>query len=236
MALGRVVTLDALGTLVELRQPAPLLADELQARGAQVGERQAAAAIAEEIAYYRAHHEMGADMASLALLRVRCAEVLRAALERAGADLGELSLPGVLEALLAALRFAPYPEVPDALRALRKRGHRLVVVSNWDVSLHEMLDRSGLSGLVDGAVSSAEAGAAKPDPEIFRRALALVEGSPEGGMHAGDSPEHDVAGALAAGLQPVLVVRGARDGAPTRGLPGGVPVIGSLDELAALAA
>ncbi|MDQ3675582.1 MAG: HAD-IA family hydrolase [Actinomycetota bacterium] len=232
MALGRVVTLDALGTLVELRQPAPLLVAELRARGAHVSERQAAAAIVAEIAYYRAHLDIGADAESLAVLRERCAAVLRDALERAGADLADLSHVAVLAALLAALRFEPYPEVPAALRALRERGHRLVVVSNWDVSLHEMLDRTGLRKLVDGVISSAEAGVAKPDPEIFRRALSLAGPPAEGATHAGDSLEHDVAGALGAGLRAVLVARAAR---PAR-VPAGVHVIGSLDELAALAA
>ena len=232
MALGRIVTLDALGTLVELRQPSPLLAAELQARGAQVSDRQAGAAIIEEIAYYRGHLGLGSDAASLARLRESCAAVLRAALERAGADLGEMPQVSVLEALLAALRFEPYPDAPAALQALRASGHRLVVVSNWDISLHEMLERTGLRELVDGALSSAEVGAAKPDPEIFRRALELSGCSAEGGLHAGDSVENDVAGALAAGLRPVLV---AREGRPD-GVPAGVEVIGSLDELAALAA
>ena len=232
MALGRLITLDALGTLVSLRQPAPLLAAELRARGARVSERQAAAATAQEIAYYRAHHDLGADLASLALLRERCAAVLREALQLAGAELRGLSQASVLEALLAALRFEPYPEVHAALSTLRARGHRLVVVSNWDVSLHEMLARTGLRALVDGAISSAEAGVAKPDPEIFRRALVLADAAPQGALHAGDSLEQDVAGALAAGLRPVLVVRA---GSPGR-VPGGVCVIGSLDELPALAA
>jgi FMN phosphatase YigB (HAD superfamily) len=92
-------------------------------------------------------------------------------------------------------------------------------------------------------MSSAEAGAAKPDPRIFERALALLgdsdgdgagdwDGGAERAIHAGDSVEHDVAGAHAAGLRAVLVVRA---GAPPA-LPAGVAVIGSLAELEALAA
>jgi len=232
VAFRRVVTLDALGTLVALEQPAPLLAAELRARGAQCSERQAGAAIAEEIAYYRAHLDTGADAASLARLREGCAAVLGDALRGAGATLGELSLPQLLEALLAALRFEPYPEVPAALRSLRAAGHRLVVVSNWDVSLHEMLRRSGLDALVDAAISSAEAGVAKPSPVIFQRALELVGARADDGLHAGDSLEHDIAGARAAGLRSVLVARSGRPPAA----PAGVPVIASLAELPALAA
>ncbi len=71
------------------------------------------------------------------------------------------------EALLEALTFRPYPDVPDALRVLREAGHRVVVVSNWDVSLHDALRSAGLTELLDGAISSAEAGFEKPDPRIF---------------------------------------------------------------------
>jgi putative hydrolase of the HAD superfamily len=229
-----VVCLDAMGTLVELLAPAPRLVAQLRERGVEVSEPQAAAALREEIAYYRAQHDSAADAASLALLRTRCAAVLGDALTRGGADVGALSPERLRAALLESLRFRPFPEVPAALRALRRAGHRLVVVSNWDVSLHDMLRETGLDALVDGAISSAEAGAAKPDARIFERALALAGGRAEGGLHAGDSVEHDVAGARAAGLRAVLV---ARAGGPVaQRLPAGVSVIGSLGELAALAA
>ena len=130
-----------------------------------------------------------------------------------GEALGALAPGALREALLAALRFVVFSDVPDALRELRAAGHRLVVVSNWDVSLHDMLRTTGLDGLVDAAISSAEAGVRKPAPAIFRRAVALAGG--DGGrpaLHAGDSVELDVAGALGAGLDAVLVARG---GAPT---------------------
>jgi putative hydrolase of the HAD superfamily len=103
------------------------------------------------------------------------------------------------------------------------------------VSLREMLRTTGLDALVDGAISSAEAGARKPDPAIFRRALALAGGGDDGqrpALHAGDSLELDVAGARAAGLDAVLVARG---GAPA-GVPAGVAVLDSLAGLAGLAA
>lgn len=230
MALGGVVSLDALGTLVALEPPAPLLARALGERGVVVGEEQAAAAMTAEMAYYRAHHATASDAPSLARLRARCAAVLGEALARAGADASGLAPGELLAALLASLRFRPYPEVPAALAALRGAGRRLVVVSNWDISLHEVLAATGLRDLVDGAISSAEAGAAKPAPAIFERALALAGGRAGGALHVGDSPAHDVAGALAAGLRPVLVARGGERPA----LPDGVSVVASLAELPAL--
>ena len=233
MALGRVVvTLDALGTLVALQPPVPLLVAELRARGVEVGERQAAVAIAAEVAYYRANHELGDDAASLARLRARCTEVLREALLGEGVAVAALPAADLQEALLASLRFAAYEEVPAALAALRRAGRRLVVVSNWDVSLHEMLRATGLRAVVDGAVSSAVAGVGKPGAAIFARALELAGARARDALHAGDSLEHDVAGARAAGLRAVLVVRGG----PPPAVPAGVCVIRSLTELAELAA
>jgi putative hydrolase of the HAD superfamily len=224
----RAVLLDAMGTLLTFAPPAPLLRRALTAAtGADPGEDACRAAIRAEIAYYRAHLDEGRDAASLAALRRRCAEAMRPALPppASGAP-GEL----LTQALLGALRFAAYPDAAPALRRLRAGGARLVVVSNWDVSLHERLAETGLAPLVDGAISSAEAGSAKPDAGIFARALALAGVGAAEAWHAGDSPDADVAGARAAGIAAVLV---DRDGSAQA--PEGVPVVRSLAGLAELA-
>ena len=76
-----------------------------------------------------------------------------------------------------------------------------MVVSNWDFSLHERLSETGLTPLLDGAIACAEAGAAKPDPAIFERALALA--GTRDAWHVGDTPEADLEGARAAGLRAI---------------------------------
>ena len=223
----RAITIDALGTLLELVPPAPRLRDGLRERlGLDVTEADAARAMKAEIAFYRAHLHLGRDQAGLARLRRACAEVLRDALDRP-----ELDLDALTETLLAAIRFEPFADAVPALRALRAAGLKLVAASNWDVSLHEQLDRTGLSGLLDGALSSAEVGAPKPDPEIFVRALALAGAQAGEAWHVGDDVEADVGGALAAGLEPVLIDRDGRLEAPA-----GVRRIASLAELPALCA
>jgi putative hydrolase of the HAD superfamily len=217
----RAVLLDALGTLVHFEPPAPLLRAELRERlGLEVSLETAEAAMKAEIAYYRAHLHEGRDASSLAALRRAAADAMRPVLET-GADL--------TDALLAALRFRAYPDAAPALVELRARGLTVVVVSNWDHSLHERLEETGLAPLVDGAVASAELGHAKPAREIFEHALALAGAGPGESLHAGDSPEEDVKGALAAGLRAVLV---ARDGSVAA--PAGVPRIRALTELPAL--
>jgi putative hydrolase of the HAD superfamily len=200
----KAVLLDALGTLLELEDPGPPLAEELARLGAPVSVEEARAAVLAEMTYYKAHHDEAPDRERLEDLRRRCAEVLRDHLPSAASELG---VPRLTGALLAALRFRPYAEVPDTLRVLRERGLKLVVVSNWDVSLHEQLAATGLAALVDGAVSSAEVGAGKPHPDIYRRALELAGASTGEALMVGDSPDTDVAGALALGIGAVLVDR-----------------------------
>jgi putative hydrolase of the HAD superfamily len=221
----RAVLLDALGTLVDLVPPWPALVQELAARGVTVSERRAREALLAEMAYYRAHHAEGRDAATLRRLRERCARVLGDALGPPARRLGDGEL---LAALLASLRFVAFPDAGEALEALRRRGARLVVVSNWDVSLHDVLARTGLAGLVDAVVTSAEAGAAKPDPALFRAALrAAGRVRAADALHVGDSLDADVAGARAAGVEAVLL---RRDGGPP---VAGVRTIRSLTELVA---
>jgi putative hydrolase of the HAD superfamily len=98
-------------------------------------------------------------------------------------------------------------------------------VSNWDVSLHGVLEQTGLAPLIDAVVTSAEFGAAKPDPAIFAHALELAGARAKDAVHAGDDVEADVHGARAAGIEPVLV---ARDGEPG---PEGVRRIPTLEGL-----
>ncbi len=199
------VLLDALGTLVELEPPVEPLRRALRERfGLELSAAEAGAALRAEIAFYRAHHDEASDRAALADLRERAAGALREALPPACAG---LELEQLTEALLAALRFRPFPEVPEVLRAARARGVRLVVVSNWDVSLHDVLEQTGLAPLLDGVVTSAEIGSAKPAGAIFARGLALAGAAATEALHVGDSVEHDVAGALAAGIVPLLLVR-----------------------------
>src|SRR5688572_25308343 len=197
---ARAVLLDAMGTLLTFADPAPRLRAALRDRlGVDVGEDAARAAIRAEIAYYRAHLHRGRDAASLAALRADCAAAMRPAL---GIDAPVAVLTG---ALLAALAFSAYPDSAPALRALRAAGLRLVVVSNWDASLHERLAETGLAPLVDGAIASAQLGAAKPDAVMFERGLALAGADRASAWHVGDSVAADVEGALAAGIRPVLI-------------------------------
>ena len=218
----RAVTIDALGTLVRMQPPGPRLREQLRGRaGVEVSEEQATAGFAAEIRYYLEHHLEGGDPKSLDTLRDRCASVLRDAL-----GLEQVELGVVREAMLASLHFEAFPDAAPALDELRSRGLRVVAASNWDSSLPEVLERTGLAPLLDGVVSSAAAGAAKPDPRLFEAALELAGVAPGDALHVGDRPDKDVEGAHALGMRAVLI---ARDGPPPTAA--GVPVIATLAEL-----
>jgi HAD superfamily hydrolase (TIGR01549 family) len=223
--------IDGLGTLVSLAPPAPALTRELAVRfGIEVSEEQAGRALGAEITFYRAHMGLGRDLESVSALRRRCAEVMREALPPSE-RLAALSVEALTEALLSALRFDAYPDARPALMRARRAGARIIVVSNWDVSLADVLERVGLAPLVDGVVTSAAVGVAKPAPAIFAHALGLAGVTADRGArvrHVGDSLDEDVRGALACGISAVLL---RRDAQPTPPALDGVATIGSLAEL-----
>jgi putative hydrolase of the HAD superfamily len=104
----------------------------------------------------------------------------------------------------------------DGLRAVAALGVPIGVVSNSDGTVEADLRSIGMcyaprpAEPVPGAVpvgviiDSAVVGVAKPDPAIFAIALeALSVPAGSNVLHVGDSLRYDVAGAVAAGLQPV---------------------------------
>ena len=194
VAITKAVFLDALGTLVELEPPWVGLRGAL---GDGIPEDRLVAAVRAEMAYYKEHSHEGRDPESLADLRSRCAAVLSREL---GTEVG-------VETLVDSIRFAAYPDAAPALEDLGRRGLKLVCVSNWDCSLGSVLERCGLSDHLDGTVSSAEAGARKPDPAIFEPALAIAGCGPRDALHVGDTAEEDVAAARAAGIRVLLIDR-----------------------------
>ncbi len=121
--------------------------------------------------------------------------------------------------------FQMYPEVPPALEALRAAGYRLGIVSNWEPRLPQLCASHGILGHFEFVVSSESEGYVKPHPRLFERALELAGIAPDEAVHVGDSYPEDVEGARGAGIQAVLVDRGAKGRVPYW------PTIQSLAEL-----
>jgi putative hydrolase of the HAD superfamily len=188
------VTVDGYGTLLTLLDPVPSLLRSLAERGFDRNPKVVADAFATEVAYYRPEALRGRDAASLAELRRDCTGVF---LRAADADVEADAFVG---AFMSSIRFEAIPGAVETLTSLRARGIDLAVVSNWDVGLAEHLERIGIADLFSTVVTSAEAGAAKPDPAAFRLALDRLGIDAGRALHVGDEPE-DADGAASAGMQ-----------------------------------
>jgi putative hydrolase of the HAD superfamily len=129
----------------------------------------------------------------------------------------------------AHLNWRVYDEVRPVLRHLRARNVKLGVISNWTGDLEEVLRSVELHEAFDFVLDSAHLGWEKPHPEIFLEALRRAEVAPEHALHVGDSPGHDVDGALAAGLRAALLDRDAAHPQFDR-----APRMTSLDQVLAL--
>lgn len=187
------VTVDAMGTLVELESPVERLRAALEKWSVERTDEEVAAAFRAEVAYYLAHKLEARDASSLEELRRECARVF---LEEAGArvDPAEFS-PAFVEAMV----FQPLDGAVEGLRRLRAAGLTLACVSDWDIGLREQLEKVGLCHDFDLVLTSAEAGAPKPDPAIFSEAVQRLGVEPGRAVHVGDD-DADRAGAEAAGL------------------------------------
>jgi FMN phosphatase YigB (HAD superfamily) len=213
--------LDAMGTLLRLRPPVPLLSAALASSGFPNSEEVISAALRTEITYYRRQHLRGGDPIGLAGLRSDCADIF-------GDMLTDPPPRAVLMRLLVdCLTFEVFEDAWTLLRACRHRGIATAVVSDWDCALPDHLAVLGLADLVDVVVVSSEIGVAKPDARIFRAALDRIGVAPESALHCGDDPVRDLDGAARAGVRGVLLDRSAS-------YPGVIPRITSLDQLVSL--
>jgi len=174
------VTIDAYGTLLELRDPVGSLARAAPGFDRVDVER----AFRAEVDYYASHSVYARNEPSLAKLRCECARMFND-------ELGSSLSP---QEFMDALDFAWVAGAAEAVERLRSRGLAIAVVSNWDISLHERL-----APLDVPIATSAEAGASKPDAAVFRLALARLGVTPRRVLHVGDS-DADEEGARAAGI------------------------------------
>jgi HAD superfamily hydrolase (TIGR01549 family) len=102
--------------------------------------------------------------------------------------------------LTAPDAWLPYSDTEPTLRALRDRGLRVGIVSDfaWDLRIH--LARQGLEDLIDTCVISYEMGREKPDPHLFLKACADLGVDPRATLMVGDNPVRD-GGATTCGLR-----------------------------------
>jgi HAD superfamily hydrolase (TIGR01662 family) len=101
--------------------------------------------------------------------------------------------------------FELYEDTLPALEEIRRAGLKIGLVSNSARDCREFARHHALD--VDAGLSSFHHGKTKPHASIFRAMLALLDVEPEEAAMVGDTLADDIEGALAIGMQAVLVDR-----------------------------
>ncbi len=111
---------------------------------------------------------------------------------------------------IAARTHHPFPETERTLRELKGRGYPLHVISGHVDYLPLIIENLGWAPLFETVTFSQEVGAQKPDPRVFRFALARARVPPAEAVYVGDTWQADYAGATAVGMQAVWLNRDGR--------------------------
>lgn len=101
-----------------------------------------------------------------------------------------------------------YEDTVPFLRTLRSRGIRTALVSNCAENTAAMLDKLGLTSMVDAVVLSCDVGYVKPLPKIYEEALRRLGVAPENATFIDDRLEY-CQGAAALGLSAIRIQRGS---------------------------
>ena len=100
-----------------------------------------------------------------------------------------------------------FPDVLPTLDALRKQKYKLGVISDWGIALGPILRNLNLTPYFDYLLVSAVTRYPKPSPMLYELALQRANSIADYTLHIGDSYIHDVLGARAVGMTPVLLDR-----------------------------
>ncbi len=104
----------------------------------------------------------------------------------------------------------PDPAIHDLLDDLRRTCVLVLVSDGGSRAQRGKLARAGLESCFDHVVISGEVSWEKPDPAIFRHALALAGVEPGAALFVGDHPTRDILGAARVGMKTAWVSRGRR--------------------------
>lgn len=100
-----------------------------------------------------------------------------------------------------------YPDVLPTLQAIQGRGFTLGIISDWGANLAPIISGLNLPPYFDCLTISAVTRHAKPEPGLYDLALQRAGAIADYAIHIGDSYIHDVLGARAVGITPILLDR-----------------------------
>ncbi|XP_076090742.1 haloacid dehalogenase-like hydrolase domain-containing protein 3 [Mytilus galloprovincialis] len=101
------------------------------------------------------------------------------------------------------------PNSQNVLQDVKSKGIKLGVISNFDERLETVLSSLGLLHYFDFVLCSRLAGHAKPQPQIYEKALELSGISASDALHVGDHIDNDYMGPRNIGMSSVLLCNNA---------------------------
>lgn len=119
--------------------------------------------------------------------------------------------------------FQPFSDVRPCLERLSEKGFALGIISNWDISLHRVLETFDLTHYFQVVLASLEEGVEKPAKRLFEIALERTGFQASEALHIGDDAWDDLQGARNAGMRAALIDRNRPTSIP--------PFLSSLDRL-----
>jgi HAD superfamily hydrolase (TIGR01549 family) len=159
----------------------------------------------------REHREITAhERFRMLFTRLRIADGTRAS---------ELMEAGIAEHMRQLARAMEFPESHRAILDRLQPHYRLGIISNFDhgPTVEMALAMHGIRECFEAVVVSADTGWRKPRPEIFLETFRQMGIAPADAIFVGDTPEVDVLGAQAVGMDVIWVDNG------TKFLPPGTP-------------
>ena len=133
-------------------------------------------------------------------------------LTESGVNLSDVSdiLPEIMkkaQELYRDIRFVLYDDVLPALKTLKNQDLTLGLLTNVVSDMKPVCTELGLDPYLNFIVTSGEAGADKPQPEIFLTALEQAGVEASEAVHVGDQYKIDIVGAMGVGIKPILLDR-----------------------------
>lgn len=105
-----------------------------------------------------------------------------------------------------AVLTVPRAETSSLLATIRNRGFRLGLVSDCSSETPELWSSLAWAAPIEAPVFSWSEGRRKPDPHLYRLALARLELEPSECVYVGDGGSHELSGAEAVGMRALKVV------------------------------
>ena len=101
----------------------------------------------------------------------------------------------------------PHPEVPEALKRLKKHGYRLAALTNSPRDgMEQQLNSAGISSYFERQFSVEDIGLYKPDRHVYRWAARQMEATPKECLFVA-AHGWDIAGAMSSGMKAAFLNR-----------------------------